>query len=150
MVPRVRFGLMSMENSVTTPFNRVIDMASGVVEPKARVVRRRLFEMRDAFQQEPPRDEPVYEVHNIDVPDTNDHILTSTTILLPGKVGNEYFMTKGHFHEVRGRAEFYFGIAGSGLLLSATEAGDHNVQEIRPGTLTYVPGGWAHRSINTG
>lgn len=32
----------------------------------------------------------------------------------------------------------------------ATEEGEHAVEPIRPGTVNYVPGGWAHRSVNVG
>ena len=32
------------------------------------------------------------------------------TCLFPGKVGNEYFMTKGHFHQNRDTAEYYWGV----------------------------------------
>ena len=37
--------------------------------------------------------------------------------IYPGKVGNEYFMTKGHFHSVGDRAEFYWGVQGKGMLI---------------------------------
>jgi len=68
----------------------------------------------------------------------------------PGKVGEEYYMTKGHFHEIRNRAEYYWGIAGSGLLLLVDEAGTSTTEEVTPGTLHYIPGNVAHRLINTG
>jgi glucose-6-phosphate isomerase len=132
------------------PFTRLIDMATGAVSPDARTVRRTLTDMRGAYQQDAQGDDLVYEVHNIDVAATNANILTSTTVLYPGKVGEEFYMTKGHFHEVRDRAEIYIGLAGGGLLLSATEDGRHDVQDIVPGSMTYVPGGWSHRSVNTG
>jgi glucose-6-phosphate isomerase len=59
-------------------------------------------------------------------------------------------MTKGHFHRVRDRAEVYLGLAGEGRLVMATEDGRHAVEPIRRGTISYVPGGWAHRSVNVG
>jgi glucose-6-phosphate isomerase len=132
------------------PFTRLIDLSTGIVAPGARVVRRSLTDMRGAYQQDAAGDDLVYEVHNIDAPATSSEILTSTTILYPGRVGDEFYMTKGHFHEVRDRAEIYIGLSGTGLLLSATEDGRHDVQPIVPGSMTYVPGGWAHRSVNTG
>jgi glucose-6-phosphate isomerase len=39
------------------------------------------------------------------------------TRLFPGQVNGEYFMTKGHFQQIRDRAEFYWGIEGEGALL---------------------------------
>lgn len=132
------------------PFSRLINLATGDFAPGARVVRRTLADMRGAYQQDAAGGDLVYEVRNIDVPATNANIATSTTVLYPGRVGREFFMTKGHFHQVRDRAEIYLGLAGAGLLLSATDDGRHDVQPIAPGSMTYVPGGWAHRSVNTG
>jgi glucose-6-phosphate isomerase len=59
-------------------------------------------------------------------------------------------MTKGHFHEVRDRAEIYIGLAGEGRLVMATEDGRWQVEPMRRGAINYVPGGWAHRSVNVG
>jgi glucose-6-phosphate isomerase len=92
----------------------------------------------------------IYRVYGIPVPATTGNVLSSTTVIEPGTVGSEYFMTKGHFHEVRDRAEIYVGLAGEGRLLMATEDGRHAVEPMRQGTVNYVPGGWAHRSINVG
>ena len=72
------------------------------------------------------------------------------THLLPGKVGNEYFMTKGHFHEKRDRSEFYWGIAGEGLLVMMNDSGEAWTEEVQPGSLHYVPADTAHRLVNTG
>jgi glucose-6-phosphate isomerase len=59
-------------------------------------------------------------------------------------------MTKGHFHELRDRAEIYVALAGTGRLVLATEDGRHAVEPMSRGTVTYVPGGWAHRTVNVG
>jgi len=95
-------------------------------------------------------DQVVYRVYSMPVPETGSELQTCTTVLEPGRVGREYFMTKGHFHAQRDRSEVYLGLSGEGLLLLATEAGEHRVVEMRQGTVAYVPGGWAHRSANTG
>ena len=95
-------------------------------------------------------DRLVYRVYSMPVPEAGSELQTCTTVLEPGTVGREYFMTKGHFHAVRDRSEVYLGLSGEGLLLLATEEGEHRVVEMREGTVAYVPGGWAHRSVNTG
>jgi glucose-6-phosphate isomerase len=59
-------------------------------------------------------------------------------------------MTKGHFHATRDRAEIYLTLAGQGRLLMATEDGRTQVEAMGPGTVNYVPGWWAHRSVNVG
>jgi glucose-6-phosphate isomerase, archaeal len=95
-------------------------------------------------------DTVIYSVHEIPVPTTNSNLMSSTTVIQPGKVGQEYYMTKGHFHNIRDRAEIYIGLSGEGCLVMATEDGQYTVETIRRGTINYVPGGWAHRSVNVG
>jgi glucose-6-phosphate isomerase len=134
------------------PFTTLLDLVSGRLDPELEVTERRLSDMRGMYLEEPDADGDrlVYRVYGIPVPATTDNVLSSTTVIEPGTVGREYFMTKGHFHEVRGRAEIYVGLAGEGRLLMATEDGGHVVEPMRRGTVNYVPGGWAHRSVNVG
>ncbi len=73
-----------------------------------------------------------------------------TTNLLPGKVGNEYFMTKGHFHALSGRAEFYWGVQGEGMLILMDRDRNTQAEKIFPGSLHYIPAHVAHRVANTG
>ena len=72
------------------------------------------------------------------------------TYLSAGKVGDEYFMTKGHFHSNRDTAEYYWGLEGEGMLILMDE--DRNVwaERMFPGSLHYIPGKVAHRVANTG
>lgn len=70
--------------------------------------------------------------------------------LEPGRVGNEYFMTKGHFHQEVNRAEFYWGLEGSGALIFMDSRRSCWAEWVRPGSLHYVPGGVAHRLANCG
>ena len=72
------------------------------------------------------------------------------TILEPGRVGDEYFMTHGHFHSLRDRAEIYATVSGSGALLLMSEDGETTSQTMTPGTVHYIPGRTAHRVANTG
>ena len=134
------------------PFTTLLDLAEGPLEPERDVVERRLSDMDGMYLEHPDGggDPLVYRVYGIPVPPTNDNIVCSTTVIEPGTVGREYYMTKGHFHEVRERAEVYIGLAGEGRLLFATEDGRHAVEPMRRGTVNYVPGGWAHRSVNVG
>ena len=72
------------------------------------------------------------------------------TYLAPGKVGNEYFMTKGHFHSNRDTAEYYWGIEGEGMLILMDEDRNVRAERMFPGSLHYIPGKVAHRVANTG
>ena len=90
----------------------------------------------------------VYEFYELGIPEKSSDLAFGTTILYPGKVGNEYFMTKGHYHKKLETAEVYFCIKGHGYILMDDHEGDVEIQEMKPGTTVYVPPGYAHRSIN--
>ena len=134
------------------PFTTLLDLASGRLDPELEVTERRLSDMAGMYLEGADQDgDPlIYRVFGIPVPATTGNVLSSTTVIEPGTIGREYFMTKGHFHEVRDRAEIYVGLAGEGRLVMATEDGQHAVEPMRRGTVNYVPGGWAHRSVNVG
>jgi glucose-6-phosphate isomerase len=95
-------------------------------------------------------DPVVYEVYEIRRPQTAGELLLGTSIIHPGKVGAEYFMTKGHFHAVLETAEVYYGLQGEGVMVMETPEGDWAIEALRPGCVLYVPPRWAHRSVNTG
>jgi glucose-6-phosphate isomerase, archaeal len=57
-------------------------------------------------------------------------------------------MTKGHFHAVLDTAEVYYCLRGHGCLLMENPEGDWELRELTPGQAVYVPGRYAHRSIN--
>jgi glucose-6-phosphate isomerase len=72
------------------------------------------------------------------------------TIIHSGKVGDEYYMTKGHFHQKIDRAEFYWGIEGEGMLLLMDQERKTWAEIMIPGSLHYIDGFIAHRTVNTG
>ncbi|MEG2145361.1 MAG: glucose-6-phosphate isomerase family protein, partial [Lachnospiraceae bacterium] len=59
----------------------------------------------------------VYEFYELGCPERPGDLSFGTTILYPGKVGNEYFMTKGHFHTILETAEVYFALDGEGFMV---------------------------------
>jgi glucose-6-phosphate isomerase len=71
--------------------------------------------------------------------------------LYPGKVGDEYSLTKGHLHAWRPAAEVYIGLRGEGImLLQDEESGECKALPLSAEHVVYVPGHTAHRTINTG
>lgn len=71
--------------------------------------------------------------------------------VMPGRIGCEYYMTKGHLHTWREAAEVYIGLSGEGMLLLEDElTGESRVVPLAAHGAIYVPGGTAHRTINTG
>jgi len=72
-------------------------------------------------------------------------------VVFPGKVGEEFFFTKGHVHAWLPAAEIYLGLSGQGLmLLEDLHSGESRVLPLQPNAMVYVPGYVAHRTINTG
>jgi glucose-6-phosphate isomerase len=92
----------------------------------------------------------LYEVFEIKRPEIAGELLHGLSIVHPGKVGNEYFMTKGHFHTLLDTAEIYYCMQGEGVMVMENPEGDWAVETLLPNKVLYVPPRWAHRSVNTG
>ena len=74
----------------------------------------------------------------------------ATTVLYPGLVGDEYFLTRGHFHWDEDRPELELVIRGEGLLVLMDCTGRTWTEEMQPGAVLHVPPSVAHRVANTG
>lgn len=81
---------------------------------------------------------------------TEGGLFYGITNILPGTVGREYFMTKGHFHRIKNRGEIYTTIEGEGMLILMDEHRNTWTEKMRPGSVHYIPGFTAHRTANTG
>jgi len=111
-----------------------------------------LYEDEAAFEiaLEAWGDKVVYEVTDYKPSTANGDMIFGVTRMLPGKVGREYFLTRGHIHANANRSEIYYGESGRGLMLLESPAGEIRTVEIAPRTICYVPPYWIHRSINVG
>lgn len=96
------------------------------------------------------KDSLVYEFYEMGAPEDSRELAMGTSILYPGKVGSEYYMTKGHFHVILDTSEVYYCLQGEGLILLENPEGDWNTEPLTPGVCVYVPKRYAHRTINTG
>jgi glucose-6-phosphate isomerase, archaeal len=94
-------------------------------------------------------DSLIYEVYEIKRPQVAGEVLTGISIVHPGKVGSEFYMTKGHFHTVLDTAEVYLCLKGEGFMVMETPEGETSVKALSPNTVLYVPPCWAHRSVCT-
>ena len=137
--------------SLAIAFDMVTGL-SGDVEP----IRRKLSAMKGMYADDQAfaemlkgGDPTVYEFHDMHLPEEPGEIAFGTSIVHPGKVGDEYFMTKGHFHTILETAEVYHCLRGSGCMLMENPEGDWEVRDLTPGCAVYVPPRYAHRSINT-
>jgi len=95
-------------------------------------------------------DQPVYEFYELGAPEEAGDLAFGTSITYPGKVGKEYFMTKGHFHTILETAEVYYTLSGEGFMLMENPEGDVVAHPLSPGKVVYVSKRYAHRSVNTG
>jgi glucose-6-phosphate isomerase len=92
----------------------------------------------------------VYEFYELGAPEAPGELAFGTSITYPGRVGNEYFMTKGHFHTILDTAEVYYTLSGEGFMLTESPEGDVVLHALEAGKALYVPKRYAHRSINSG
>lgn len=146
-----------MKKTIAAARNRV-DLRSGsLTGDGVTTVRRTIGELKGLFADEVaraalPQDRLAYRVEaHMPVPGgTRGGLFFGTSYLEPGLVGEEYMITKGHFHEVIDTAEYYWGIAGEGTLILMDEDRNTRAEEVSPGSLHYIPGRVAHRLANTG
>jgi glucose-6-phosphate isomerase len=94
--------------------------------------------------------EPVYWVESNAVADGPGALTIGISVLQPGRIGEEFAMTRGHLHERSECAELYYGLSGTGVMLLDALDGRSRAVPITPGVAVHVPGGWVHRSVNVG
>lgn len=96
------------------------------------------------------QDALVYEVYEVRRPEVSGEIATGISIVHPGLVGREFYMTKGHYHKILATAEMYYCLKGEGFMVMETPEGEAAVEALAPGRVLYIPPRWAHRSVCTG
>lgn len=145
------------ETTLIDPFAVDFDLAAGVMrDPQTHLVRR-ASDMRGHYADTAALEglvaggDPVhYEVFEVPVPHEYGHLMYCISQLQPGLVGDECFMTKGHYHSRLNTGEIYLALRGEGLMMMKTPDGVCRWETFAPGRMVYVPPYWGHRSINTG
>lgn len=134
-----------------------IDFRTGKLSGKTTESEKRLNALKDVFKDEAarlsmPQDSLVYsvQIHKGEEEGKEGGLLFGTSFIYPGLVGNEYFMTRGHFHSKIDAAEYYWCIDGEGVLLLMDEDRNWHAEKMTPGSLHYIKGRIAHRIANTG
>jgi glucose-6-phosphate isomerase len=95
-------------------------------------------------------DATVYDVTDFRPSSRNGDMIFGVTRMSPGRVGDEFFLTRGHIHVRADRPEIYYGEAGHGVMLLESPDGEIRALPIRPRDICYVPPFWIHRSVNVG
>jgi glucose-6-phosphate isomerase, archaeal len=110
-----------------------------------------IFHYRDAVEARLAVENPtIYEFHEHLSGHNRGDLVVATCRLMPGKIGNEFYMTRGHFHAPADFAEVYYVQSGQGLLLLQSPDGRVVAEDMHPGTILYIPPNWFHRSVNVG
>ncbi len=133
------------------------DPLTGLIDGREATVRRLAdlagsFADPAAFQQALTADNPViYRATQVEEAAGDGALHYGLAVIYPGQVGAEYHLTKGHIHAWRPAAEVYVGLHGRGMmLLENEETGEAAALPLTAGGTVYVPGGTAHRTVNTG
>ena len=128
------------------PFFMNLDFKSGDLKPNDRTNIRRLSNMKGMFLDAESerldlenKDPVIYSFCEKVLPEEPGHLQIAMTTIHSGKIGEEYFMTKGHYHKRARTSEVYLGLEGKGCLLMQTVEGNFDTVEILPGVLAYIP-----------
>jgi len=121
-------------------------------------VQRRLADLQGCFHDDEAYaaalatdNPPIYEVTAIEPANGDGQLHYGLGLIYPGKIGSEYYLTKGHLHAYRPAAEVYIGLRGDGMMMLEDEAsGESQMVPLQPNRAVYVPGHTAHRTMNTG
>lgn len=139
------------------PISVQFDFDKGEFNPKEKDVIRKASDLAMMFaDQEAVKvniangDPTIYEIFYYGFVTSNSDMALGTTRINPGTIGEEYYMTKGHFHEAEDQPEIYFCVKGTGYLLLETKDGEFRAEEWTKGTISHIPPVWAHRVVNTG
>jgi len=145
------------EPKIMLPFSAEFDLEQGVMLNHTQHLVRQASAMTGHYADSAAHDALIadgnplhYEVFEGPVPAEYGHLIYGISKLQPGLVGDECFMTKGHYHTISGTAEVYQCLRGEGYMLMKTADGRCAWEKMSRGKLVYVPPHWAHRSVNTG
>lgn len=119
-----------------------------VIKEKGKTKVTKLLDMEGFYKNIPEtikkKNPTIYTVEFVD----ENEISYAITKINPGKIGEEFYMTKGHYHK-KPTSEVYYHMEGEGILL--IKSGEHKKRVImKKGVFHYIPRGWGHRTINVG
>jgi len=115
---------------------------------------RKLGDMKNHFQDKEEvkkilnegKNPLIYTVYRKDLDDKKN---LSLTLMKPGKIGKEFFMTKGHRHD-KPHKELYVLVKGKGKLILQDIDDNVKVINLKKGKEIKIPGDSAHRLVNAG
>lgn len=143
---------------LSSPTSHLVSVDQGTLENPSRTYHKRLADLDGLYADQAAfdtcaaadGDRIVYEVQDRHPAQGSGDLIFGITRMQPGRIGDEFFLTRGHIHAIANRPEFYYGEAGTGLMLMESPEGEVRIVEITPRVICYVPPFWIHRSINIG
>ena len=144
--------------TLSNPTRLVIRVGDGRMEGASGRYEKRLSELAGLYLDATAHaaavqrhDDPVvYAVDDFRPSTQAGDMIFGVTRMLPGKIGDEFYLTRGHIHTKADRPEIYHGQAGRGVMQMESPQGETRVIEIEPNSICYVPPYWIHRSVNVG
>jgi glucose-6-phosphate isomerase len=139
----------------------VLDLASGIIAPSQHSATRRLRDVLEIFADtadltEEQLETIVYQTYGCPGDGDGPRLLYGTTVLMPGNVNGECFMTRGHYHTNPERGELCLTLSGEGTLLLMPKLQDGTPDRERTrqekmvaGSIHDIDGRLAHRVVNT-
>ena len=107
---------LDFEKGFTLPFDLKTGMSAAVDTGK-----RHLADMKGMFADAAAETRAIedgnpliYEFHSLPAPNHGGDLAFGCSIVYPGKVGDEYYMTKGHFHTILETGEVYYWLHDDG------------------------------------
>ncbi|VBB05426.1 glucose-6-phosphate isomerase prokaryote [Lucifera butyrica] len=144
-----------MNEKIEAGFFTVFNRQENILENYDHYEERKLSDMHRYFAAEDIRqqmalanNEVIYRVYKKTAPLIAGELEQAVTVINPGQVNGEFFMTKGHYHINEKCSEVFFTLKGEGLLL-LQKGQETKWLEMKPDVITYIPAGWGHRTINT-
>ena len=117
---------LDFEKGFTLPFDLKTGMSAAVDTGK-----RHLTDMKGMFADAAAEAKAIedgnpliYEFHSLPAPNHGGDLAFGCSIVYPGKVGDEYYMTKGHFHTILETGEVYYCLSGHGYMMMENPEGD--------------------------
>ena len=142
---------------LTAPSLHHLSPEDGTLSGRSHRYEKRLSELAGLYAEEAAfaaalaaGDRVVYAVEDYRPSGARGDLCFGVTHMQPGRIGAEFFMTRGHIHAVANRPETYRGEAGRGVILMESPDGQVVTLEITLGATVYVPPYWIHRSVNVG
>lgn len=140
------------------PVASVIDVTTGAMSGNTGRYEKKLKDLAGMYEDQAAYEtladqtgeQVVYAVEDFQPGSHTGDLIYGITRMIPGRVGREFFLTRGHIHAKADRPEIYYGQQGRGLMQLESPAGETRIVEIGPQTICYVPPYWIHRSINVG